>query len=69
MCKKNSEANNRAYDLNQKKTMAALDRLAEVFKTFEDTWAFVEKESAEGDLLLADRQTLLQRKRVTRVSI
>ena len=39
--------------LNQK-TMAALDRLAEVYETFEDTWAFVEKEAAEDDLLLAE---------------
>ena len=33
--------------------MAALDRLAKVYETFEDTWAFAEKECAEGDVLLA----------------
>ena len=43
--KKNSEANSKAYDLITK-TVAALDRLAEVYETFEDTWAFVEKESS-----------------------
>ena len=34
--------------------MAALNRLADVCETFEDTWAFEEKEFAEGDLLLAE---------------
>ena len=29
-------------------------RLPDVYETFEDTWAFVEKETAEGDLLLAE---------------
>ena len=38
------------YDLNQK-TMQALGRLAEVYATFEDTWANVETETAESDLL------------------
>ena len=37
------------YDLNQR-TVAALDRLAEVHATFEDTWDIVEKESADGDM-------------------
>ena len=32
-CKKNSEANNKVYDLKQR-TVAALDRLAEVYETF-----------------------------------
>ena len=50
--KNNSEANNKVYDSNHK-TVAALDRLAKVYETFEDTWAFVEKEFAEGDMLLA----------------
>ena len=36
--------------------MAALDRLAEVYETIEATWTFVEKESTEGDLLLAAEQ-------------
>ena len=34
--------------------MQALDRLADVYETFEDTWAFVEKETAEEDSLLAE---------------
>ena len=51
--KKNTEANTKVYDLNQK-TMQALDRLADVYETFEDTWAFVEKETAEDDSLLAE---------------
>ena len=53
--KKNSEANNKVYDLNHN-TMAALDRLTDAYETFEDTWAFVEKEPAEGDLLLAEEE-------------
>ena len=53
--KKKSEASIKVYDLNQH-TIAALDRLADAYETFEDTWAFVEKESAEGDLLLAEEE-------------
>ena len=53
--KKNSEVNNKVCDLNQR-TVAALDRLAEVYETFEDTWDIVEKESAEGDLLCASEE-------------
>ena len=33
-----------------------MDRLAEVYETFEDTRAFVEKESAEGGLLLSEEE-------------
>ena len=51
--RKNTEANTKVYDLNQK-TMQALDRLADVYETFEDTWAFVEKETAEDDSLLPE---------------
>ena len=36
--------------------MAALDRLAEVYETFEDTWDIVEKETAEGDQLFATEE-------------
>ena len=43
------------HDLNQR-TVAALDRLAEVYETFEDTWDIVEKESAEGDMLFASQE-------------
>ena len=53
--KKNSEANNKVYDLNQR-TVAALDRLAEVYETFEDTWDIVVKESAAGDMLFASEE-------------
>ena len=34
--------------------MAALDRLADVYETFEDTWALVERETAEVDTLFAE---------------
>ena len=37
-------------------SVAALDRLAEVYETFEDTWDFVVKESAAGDMLLASEE-------------
>ena len=47
--------NNKVCDLNQR-TVAALDRLAEVYETFEDTWDIVEKESAEGDMLCASEE-------------
>ena len=53
--KKNTEANNKVYDLNQR-TVAALDRLAEVYETFEDTWDVVVKESAAGDLKIASEE-------------
>ena len=39
---KNTEANTKVYDVNQM-TMQALDRLAGVYATFEDTWANVKK--------------------------
>ena len=51
--KKNPEANNKVHDLKQK-TKAALDRLADVCKTFEDTWANVENDTAEGDIFFAE---------------
>ena len=51
-----TEADTKVYDLNLK-TMQALDRKADVNTTFEDTWAFVENETAEGDLLLAVKRT------------
>ena len=41
------------YDLNQK-TMQALDRLAGVCATFEDTWGNVENETAVGNILFAE---------------
>ena len=43
------------YDLNQR-TVAALDRLAEVYETFEDTWDIVVMESAQGDMLFASEE-------------
>ena len=43
------EASTNECDLNQK-TMQALDRLADVYATFEDTWSNVKNETAEGDL-------------------
>ena len=59
--KKNSGANNKVYDLNQR-PMAALDRLAEVYETFEDTWDIVVKESADGDMFfLLQKETRLTR--------
>ena len=51
--KKNSEANTKVYDLNQK-TMQALDRLAGVHATFEEAWANPENENSAGDVLHAD---------------
>ena len=50
--KMNTEAITKVYDFNQK-TMEALDRLADVYATFEDTWANVEHKTAEGDMLFA----------------
>ena len=55
LCTKNSEANNKVYDLNQR-TATALDRLAEVYEKFEDTWEIVVKESAAGDMLFASEE-------------
>ena len=49
---KNSEANNKVYVLNQI-TVAALDRLAEVYDMCRD---IVVKESAEGDMLFATEE-------------
>ena len=54
--KKNSEANNKVYDLNQR-TLAAWDHLAEVNETFEDTWDIVVQESAAGDMCFASEET------------
>ena len=34
--------------------MQALDRLASVYATFEDTWVNVENENSEGDILYAE---------------
>ena len=53
--KKNSEANNKVYDLNQR-TVAAMDHLAEVYETFEDTWDIVVQESAAGDMFFASEE-------------
>ena len=53
--KKNKGANNKVQSLNQR-TVAALDRLAEVYETFEDTWDIVVKESAAGDMLFASEE-------------
>ena len=33
-----------------------MDRLAEVYETFEDTWDIVVKESAAGDMLFASEE-------------
>ena len=63
--KKNSGANNKLYDLNQR-TVAALDRLAEVCETFEDTWDIVEKESAEGDMLFATEEDSIDKMEAAR---
>ena len=49
---KNTEADTKVYDLNQK-TMLALDRLADAYSTFEETWAKMEHETVEGDVLFA----------------
>ena len=52
--KKNTEANTKVYDLNQK-TMLALDRLACVYATVEEAWANLENEkNSEGDILYAE---------------
>ena len=53
--KKNSEANNKVYCLNQG-TVAALDPLAEVYETFEDTWDIVLQECAAGDMFIASEE-------------
>ena len=47
--KKNTEANTKVFDFNLK-TLHALDRLAGVCATFEDTWANVENQISEGDI-------------------
>ena len=41
------------YDLNQKTTQA-LDRLAGVYATFEDTWADLDNEVSKSDILFAE---------------
>ena len=50
--KKNAEANDRAFDLNQK-TFQALDALAEEYSAFEVTIAKVTSEHEAGDVLYA----------------
>ena len=50
--KKNADANNRAYDMNQKK-IQALDTLAEEYEAFEVTMKKVACEHEEGDVLYA----------------
>ena len=55
---KNSEANNKVYDLNEN-TMWALDRLEATYLSFEGTWAKMEHEIAEGDVLFAASQEVL----------
>ena len=50
---KNTEATTKVYDLNQK-IMQALDCQAEVYTSFEDTWANVENEISEDDILFAE---------------
>ena len=47
--KKNAEANDRAYDMNQK-TIQALDTLAEEYGTFEATMKKVTFEHEQGDV-------------------
>ena len=47
-----TEANTRAYDLNQK-TMQALDTLAEEYELFEETMRKVTHETEEADMLYA----------------
>ena len=51
-CKKNAEANDRAYDLNRK-TIQALDALAEEYAAFEVTMAKVTSEHEAGDVSYA----------------
>ena len=50
--KKNTEANTKVYDLNQK-TMQALDALAEEYEIFEETMKKGTHETEEGDMLFA----------------
>ena len=50
--KKNTEANTKVYDLNQK-TMQAVDVLAEDYEIFEETMKKVTYETDEGDMLFA----------------
>ena len=51
-CKKNTEANTKVYDFNQK-TMQALDVLAEEYEIFEETMKKVTHETEDGDMLFA----------------
>ena len=51
--KKNSEANTKVFDLNQK-TMQALDCLAGVYATCEEALGNSENENSAGDMLCAD---------------
>ena len=50
--KKNTEANTKVYDLNQK-TMQAVDVLAEDYEILQDTMKNVTYETEEGDMLFA----------------
>ena len=51
---KNTEANTKVFDLNQK-TIQALDRLAGVYATFEDAWANLGSENSEVDTFMPKR--------------
>ena len=52
------------YGLNQR-TLGALDHLADVYETFEDTWDIVE-ESAESDMLFATEDDATAKMEVAR---
>ena len=52
---KNSEANSKVFDLNQK-TMQTLERSANVYDTFEEAWANLENEKSKCDILNVEAQ-------------
>ena len=57
--KKNSEANTRVYDLNQKIT-AALGNVAVIYKTFEEAGGNLEGESAKGETPYHNENTAME---------
>ena len=57
--KKNTEANTKVYDLNQK-TMHALSNVAFVYARFVGAGADLEVDTSEGDLRRADMSTALE---------
>ena len=55
-----NKVDNKVYELNQR-MVAAMDRLAVVHETIEDTWDVVVKESVDGDMLFASKEDVVDK--------